>query len=97
MEVIWTSSAAEDFLRTETSRPAEFVAALDGALSLLKVFPEMGSRIRHSLNLRRLLVGRKRRYGVYYGHTSKRITVVAFVDLRQDSDSIEKIICKRQP
>lgn len=74
MEVIWTFLATEDFLRAETSRPEEFAAALDGALRLLKVFPE-----------------------IYYGHAVARICVVALVDLRQDSDTIERIIRERQP
>jgi len=97
MEIIWTVSATEDYLRAETSRPAEFSAALDGALSLLKTFPEMGSKVQHSSSLRRLLVGRKKRYGLYYGLTAKRISVVALVELRQDTNSIERIIRERQP
>ena len=97
MEIIWTVSATEDYLRAQTNRPSEFAAALDGALSLLKAFPEMGSTVQHSSNLRRLLVGRKRRYGLYYGLTAKRISVVALVDLRQDTNSIERIIREGQP
>ncbi len=97
MEIIWTVSATDDYLRAETTRPSEFAAALDGALSLLKAFPEMGSRIQHSSNLRRLLVGRKRRYGLYYGLTPQRISVVALVDLRQDANAIERIIRECQP
>ena len=97
IEVIWTSSASEDYLRTETNRAAEFSAAVDGALCLLKVFPKMGARVRHSIGLRRILVGKQRRYGLYYGLTPRRITVVALVDLRQDSASIDAIIRNRQP
>jgi len=97
MEVIWTASAAEDYLRTETERAAEFAAAIDGALRVLKVFPDMGSRVRYSTRLRRILVGRKRQYGLYYGVTSERITVVALLDLRQDPGTIENIIRGRQP
>ncbi len=35
MDVIWTASAAEDYLRAETNRPDEFIAGIDGALRLL--------------------------------------------------------------
>jgi hypothetical protein len=97
MEVIWTSSASEDYLRAETSRSIVFSAAVDGALCLLQAFPKMGTRVRHSKTLRRILVGKMRRYGLYYGLTPKRITVVALVDLRQDPDSIDTTIRNRQP
>lgn len=97
MEVIWTASAAEDYLRAETGRQAEFTAALDGALRLLKAFPKMGAMVPHSTKLRRILVGRGRQFGLYYGLTPSRITVVALVDLRHDPASIEATIRERQP
>lgn len=97
MEIIWAASASQDYLRTETDRSTDFSAAIDGALSLLRVFPEMGSRVRHSTNLRRILVGRKKQYGLYYGLTGERIIVVALIDLRQDPVNIETIIRERQP
>jgi hypothetical protein len=97
MEIIWTVSATEDYLRAETSRPKEFAASIDGALCLLRVFPEMGSRVLYSTKLRRILVGQKRQFGLYYGLTTKRIAVVALVDLRQAPLSIERIILERQP
>lgn len=97
MDIIWTASATEDYLRAETGNPAEFAAALDGALSLLKAFPEMGGTVRYSSRLRRLLVGEKRRYGLYYGFTAQRIRVVALVDLRQDTSTTERMIRARQP
>ena len=97
MVVIWTSSASENYLRAETSRAAEFSAAVDGALCLLKVFPKMGTRVSGSATLRRILVGKGRRYGLYYGLTPRRITVVALVDLRQDTATIDAIIRSRQP
>lgn len=97
VEIIWTASATEDYLRTETGNPEEFAAALDGALCLLNVFPEMGSRVRHSARLRRLLVGKAKQYGLYYAATARRICVVALIDLRQDMDVIERILRERQP
>lgn len=97
MEVIWTASAAEDYLRANTARPERFASAADGALNLLRAFPEMGSKVSHSSHLRRPLVGRSRQFGIYYGLTAERITVVALVDLRQDSEAIEAIIRSRQP
>ncbi len=97
MEIIWTASAAEDYLRTETNRPHEFAAALDGALSLLRSFPEMGAKVEAAPNIRRILVGRDRHYGLFYGHTAQRISVVALINLRQNPDSIRRILKERQP
>ena len=97
MEIIWTASASEDYLRTETDRSTDFSAAIDGALSLLRVFPEMGPKVRYSTKLRRVLVGREKQYGLYYGLTGERIIVVALIDLRQDPAIIETIIRDRQP
>jgi plasmid stabilization system protein ParE len=97
MEVIWTASAAEDYLRAETNRPDEFIAGIDGALRLLKVFPKLGATVPHSKKLRRILVGRNRHLGLYYGLTPARITVVALIDLRQDPASIEAMIRDREP
>lgn len=96
-EVIWTASAAEDYLRAESSKPYEFAAGLDGALSLLKAFPQMGAPVPDSKKLKRILVGRYRHLGLYYGLTPNRIVVVALIDLRQDPASIEAIIRSRQP
>ena len=49
-EIIWTSGAAEDYLRAceHSASDIEFTLALDTGLELLQLFPNHGSRIEHS-------------------------------------------------
>lgn len=97
MEIIWTQSATEDYLSAEVDRFGEFAAGIDGALNLLRAFPRMGSPARQSLRLRRILVGKRRHFGIYYGLTENRIIVVALINLRQDEETITEILQSRQP
>lgn len=55
-EVVWTSSAAGDYLASNSNQAP--TQAIDGLLELIRLFPEMGTRVGTSGNLRRALVGR---------------------------------------
>ena len=53
--VIWTSGAAEDFLRADSRlAPTE---AIDALVELVRLFPEIGSSVRDSQRLRRGIGG----------------------------------------
>lgn len=97
-DIIWTSSAAEDYLTTvgEGSTSA-FVQSLDAALQLLLIFPDHGSTVKFSERLRRILLGQKRQFGLYYSNVGNRLIVIAFLDLRQDPNSIAEILRSRIP
>jgi len=96
--IVWTSGAVEDYLTMggEISSPA-FVESLDAALLLLRAFPEYGSKIESSDRLRRILVGRKRQFGLYYSNIGNRLIVTALLDLRQDPEHIAGILRSRIP
>jgi len=90
-EVIWTSGASEDYLKADPKIAPSI--AIDGIVQLLRLFPEMGSS--ESARVRRVLVGRRRFYGLYYASTQSRIIVLALVDLRQDPDIVESLLRSR--
>jgi len=90
---IWTTGASQDYLKAD-SRLAS-TEAIDASVELLKLFPDMGALVSASGRVRRVLIGRTRIYGLYYGIHSDRIIVVALVDLRQDPKTIEKLLGSR--
>lgn len=91
LDVIWTSGASEDYLKAD-ARLAP-TRAIDGLVQLLRLFPDMGAP--ESPTVRRVLVGRRRVYGLYYSSSPPRIIVLALADLRQDPGTIEKILRNR--
>jgi plasmid stabilization system protein ParE len=94
-DVIWISGASEDFLEAD-SRLAP-TKAIDGLIELMRLFPDIGTRVRGSDRLRRGLVGRARVYGLYYAVSESRLIIVALLDLRQDPQVIEQILESRTP
>jgi plasmid stabilization system protein ParE len=90
-EVIWTSGASEDYLKADPMIAPS--SAVEGIVQLLRLFPEMGSS--ESTRVRRVLVGRRRVYGLFYAPTQTRIVVLALVDLRQDPDIVETLLRSR--
>lgn len=94
-EVIWISGAGQDYLDSNpVLAPPE---AIDGLIELIRLFPEMGSKVRGSNRLRRGLVGKKRRYGLYYTAQNNRLIIIALLDLTQDIATIESILRSRHP
>jgi len=94
-EVIWISGAELDYLESNpVLAPSD---AIDGLIELLRLFPEMGARVPGSDRLRRGLVGRARRYGLYYTTHGNRLIVVALLDLTRDAATIESILESRLP
>ncbi len=96
-EVIWTLGATSDLQEIYSEvgdlRGDELLTRAEAALSLLRVFPEQGPV--YVGTLRRLLVGRDRRYGLFYVIEGRRLVVSAFVDLRQDPEVISTMLRKR--
>ena len=92
-EAIWTSGAADDYLRADSILASS--DAIDAVISLVRLFPEMGSRVPGTDRIRRVLVGRRRFYGLYHSVVGNRLIVVALLDLRQDPDKIEGILRER--
>jgi len=101
-EVIWTNGASADLQRTfdwlESTEPPSgeaFLEAASAAIELLKSFLERGSKVRASPRMRRVLLGKRREYGLYYAVTGHRLILTALIDLRQDPAAIEKILNER--
>ena len=96
-EVIWISGAAEDFqnIQSESEQFAVFARALAAALELLKALPERGAKIPHSRLIRRILVGKKRQYGLYYSPVGTRLIVIGLFNLRQAPEEIAKVLSRR--
>lgn len=51
--------------------------------------------VRHSTRLRRVLLGRKRQFGLYYSLVGARLIVSALIDLRQAPEKIQTILDER--
>lgn len=94
-EVIWISGADQDYL--ECNPVLASTEAIDALIELIRLFPEMGAKVRGSDRLRRGLVGRKRRYGLYYTSHGNRLIIVALLDLSRDSATIDSILKSRIP
>lgn len=94
-EIIWTERASQDYLSACTRLAPD--SDIDYFLGLAKVFPEIGSRVPWSKNLRRGLIGPKRAYGIFYSMQGVRLFVVALLDLRLDAVTIEDIVNRRLP
>lgn len=95
--IAWTQGASVDLQELYSSFEEEvaerFLTQLDAALSLLSVFPEQASV--YSGNVRRLLIGKRRQYGLFYSVVGRRIIISALADLRQDPDKIAEILRQR--
>ena len=96
-ELIWTQGATSDlqgiYIGLEDNGAEQLLERIEASLSLLKAFPKRGPK--HRATIRKLLVGRKNRYGLFYSIEGKRIVVVAIADLRQDPRTIEKLLRDR--
>ena len=74
-EAIWTSAAPQDFLRVDPRLASS--REVNAILALIRFFPEMGSPVGGSVEVRRALVGKKRFFGLFYAFDAKRIIVLA--------------------
>ncbi|MFT5467196.1 MAG: plasmid stabilization system protein ParE [Verrucomicrobiales bacterium] len=99
-ELIWTQGATSDlqevYERLEERREGlgeEILTELDGKIGLLKLFPEMAKR--YTRRVRRLLFSRRRDFGLFYAINGRRLIVVAVADLRQDPESIARLLKQR--
>ena len=97
-EVIWTSGATADlqeiYGNLDWEKADDLVSRIDASLDLLKAFPERAGRYKRS-NVRRLLVGHRNQYGLFYTITGRRIIVAAFVELGGDPELLERLIRSR--
>jgi hypothetical protein len=94
-DIIWTSRATDDFLNINTSLSS--VEEIEHFLALVKIFPGIGRKVEWTDNIQRGLIGKKRVYGLYYSIHGKRLFVIALINLRQDSKTIESLIKSRLP
>ena len=62
-EIIWTERATQDYLSASITLVSD--KDIYNFSGLPKVFPEIGSSLRWSSNIRRGLVGPKRVYGIF--------------------------------
>ncbi|MEM7699623.1 MAG: hypothetical protein AAF236_14595 [Verrucomicrobiota bacterium] len=94
LSVVWTAGASNDFLSAQSDQADEvgFVYGIDSALSLLKSFPEMGSKVTFLERHRRILVGKRREFGIYYTVVGDRLIVSAMVNLRQSPEAIVELL-----
>ncbi|MDF1812221.1 MAG: type II toxin-antitoxin system RelE/ParE family toxin [Verrucomicrobiales bacterium] len=97
-EVIWTSGATSDlqeiYGNLDWEKADDLVLRVDASLDLLKAFPERAGRYKSS-KVRRLLVGRRNQYGLFYTITGRRIIIAAFVELGGDPELLERLIRSR--
>ncbi|MDZ4402186.1 hypothetical protein [Prosthecobacter sp.] len=95
-ELVWTAGATADLLQLYEQVGDHDLAIkvlrqpLDHALSLLNENPALGPRVRGTLHIRRLLVGPKFRFGVFYVEEPRGILIHALLDMRQSSDVIRR-------
>jgi plasmid stabilization system protein ParE len=100
-EMVWTAGAERDlveihhWLREALSEDDELVARvfrqpLRAALELLLQHPEIGARVKGAGNMRRLLLGPGRRYGLFYIVENRGIVIHALLDMRQNPEAIWK-------
>jgi len=94
-EIIWTQGSSSDFQEIYnqlTEENAEIlVGRVEASLTLLKAFPERAPKFKDS-QLRRLLVGHRNRYGIFYSIIGKRIIIAAMVDLTSDPEFVERLL-----
>jgi len=91
--VIWTGGASQDYLAADSHLASS--QAIDAIIELLRLLPDMGAPVSKSQRIRRVLVGRKRIYGLYYASTGARLIVLALIDLRQNPAKIEEFLKSR--
>ncbi len=101
-EIIWTRGSEGDFqeifngLEAKQSGSGErFFQAVDGALELRRAFPKRCPLAKGLSRFRRLLVGKRREYGLYYSVIGNRLIVSALIDLRQEPSTIQSILRQR--
>ena len=92
--VEWLAGAEADLdalfaARLESSEHSamELLAMVERALSLLRVFPELGSL--HARRFRRFLL-QERHLAIFYTFEGRRIFIHAVCDLRQDPDWLRR-------
>jgi len=94
-EIVWTRGAEADLLAIyqewdrALSGDEEWIdslllRSLQRTLDLVALHPEAGPRVARTKKLRRILLGPKRRYGIFYVIEGRRILIHAVIDLRQD-------------
>ncbi len=97
-KIIWTSGATWDlqgiYNDLEEDKADELVARVESSLTLLKAFPERASRYKKT-NIRRLLVGHRNQYGIYYTISGRRIIIAAFARLGGNSEILDRLIRSR--
>jgi len=93
-EIVWTAQAEDDLQQAynrldavSADKGAQFIRAVDGALTLIRTFPRLAPL--YEPPFRRLLV-KKSYYGVFYAVENRGIIVHAVIDLRQDPRGILK-------
>lgn len=90
-EIVWTAAAEADLLSLYEQFGDHDLAIrvlrqpLMHALNLLADHPGLGAKIQKR-RLRRLLVGPKRRFGLFYAEEGKRVMLLAILDMRQDPE-----------
>jgi predicted hotdog family 3-hydroxylacyl-ACP dehydratase len=88
-EVIWVSGAVADYLSAnETLAPSD---SIDEAIQLVCLFPDIGAR-QGRTSIRRVLIGKQRKYALFYAFAGSRLIIVALLDLRQGPVAIEATI-----
>ena len=97
-EIIWTAGATADlqeiYASLDWEKADDLVSRVDASLDLLKAFPERAGRYKKS-KVRRLLVGHRNRFGLFYTITGRRIIIAAFVELGGDPEILERLIRQR--
>lgn len=95
-EIVWTCGAEADLLFLYEQINDHDLALqilsdpLDRVLELLKVFPDIGPRVKGAQRVRKLLAGPRRRYGLFYVQEGTRIFIHALLDMRQDTALIAR-------
>ena len=92
-EVIWVSGAAQEYLAANPNLISS--EAIDALVELVRLFPEIGSKVNASKRIQRVLIGKNRVYGLFYSVSGKRLIIVALINLRQSPDEIEQKLRKR--
>lgn len=92
-EVIWVSGAAQEYLEANPKLVSS--EAIDALIELVRLFPDIGSKVSASKRIQRVLVGRNKIYGLFYSVTGKRLIIVALIDLRQSPAEIENVLRRR--
>ena len=96
VEVVWTNGAEGDLLRLYERIGDHDMAVrtlrqpLEHALGLLTRNPGLGPKVRGTKRVRRLLVGPRMRWGVFYVEEANRLMIHALLDMREDPDVLKR-------